>query len=204
MLASAAVALSPFFSIASNVEIARSQTATGQTQPIAPDQTVGPRGVVVLRPQGTATGDQTPGPVPAPPPPAPPPLPAPVVKTCDRPFAHGDVTLGRTGDFRTALRKRLARKSGAVIVNIASPFSVSGSTPIELAPWLAEVKASGGIVSVDTYCQESRGFFSFLRNMFGSVPQNAYGAADSYDAVFHVDGLVGVVTQVEFRPRTVP
>ena len=91
-----------------------------------------------------------------------------------------------------------------MIVDIAHPFSVSGTTPADLAPWLGAVKASGGIVSVDTYCQDSRGFFSFLRGLFGSTPTNAYAAADGYDAVFHVDGLVGVVTQVEFRPRTVP
>jgi hypothetical protein len=126
-----------------------------------------------------------------------------VVRTCDHPFAHSDVTLGASGGFRNALRDHLARKAGPVIVDIAEPFAVSGPTPPELAPWIAEVKSSGGIVSVDTYCAETRGFFSFLRGLFGSPAQNAYAAADSYDVVLHVDGLVGAVTQVEFKPRSV-
>jgi hypothetical protein len=192
--------LSPFLTAILDAQAVWSQTPAGQKGTISPDQTVGTRGVIVLRPSGISTSDQTPTPVSTP---TPPPLPAPVVKTCDRPFAHTDVTLGGSGNFRTALRDHLARKSGPVIVDIAKPFSVSGSTPADLAPWLGEVKTSGGIVSVDTYCQDSRGFFSFLRDLFGGGTHNAYGAADGYDAVFHVDGLVGVVTQVEFKPRAV-
>lgn len=199
-LTGAVLVLSPFFTEILHTQAAWSQTPAGQSETISPGQAVGTRGVVVLRPSGLSTSDQTPTPTPVSTP-TPPPLPAPVVKTCDRPFAHTDVTLGGSGNFRTALRDRLARKSGPVIVDIAEPFSVSSSTPVDLAPWLGEVKTSGGIVSVDTYCQDSRGFFSFLRGLFGSGPRNAYGAADGYDAVFHVDGLVGVVTQVEFKPR---
>ena len=105
------------------------------------------------------------------------------------------------GVFRAALRRHLAQKPATVIVDIAEPFAVTGSTPPDLAPWLSEVKASGGIVSVDTYCQESRGFFSFLRGLFGGATRSPYAAVDGYDVVLHVDGLVGVVTQVEFRSR---
>jgi hypothetical protein len=130
-----------------------------------------------------------------------------MVRTCDHPFAKSDVTLGESRGFRNALRDQLVRKAGPtnagpVIVDIAEPFAVSGPTPPELAPWVAEVKSSGGIVSVDTYCAENRGFFSFLRGLFGSPAQSAYAAADTYDVVLHVDGLVGAVTQVEFKPRS--
>ncbi|WP_353230188.1 hypothetical protein [Novosphingobium sp.] len=196
--------------LAPSVTVSMAQAATGQAgtaQPGAiPADKAATRGVIVLHPvaKPAPVPAPAPAPVPAPAPaptPPPPPPPPPVVNTCDRPFVHTDVSLGTTGAFRNALRERLARKSGPVIVDIAEPFPVSGSTPADLAPWLAEVKASGGIVSVDTYCQASRGFFSFLRGLFGGPAQNPFAAADSYDAVLHVDGLVGVVTQVEFKPR---
>lgn len=189
--------------------IVQAQAAAGQddaAQPGAiPADKVATRGVIVLHPVTKPSPNPAPAPSPASDPasaptPAPPP---PVVNTCDRPFAHVDVSLGGAGGFRIALRDRLSRKAGAVIVGIAQPFSFSGSAPAELAPWLAEVKATGGIVSVDTYCHESRGF-SFLRGLFGGPAQNPYAAADSYNAVLHVDGLVGVVTQVEFKPRSAP
>eukprot|EP01037_Dinobryon_pediforme_P017637 gene17637-17842_t len=204
------------------------QTPNPPASTAGPDssRTGNTRGVIILRPaaaapakpapvpQPPAPAPPAPAPVPAPPPPAPPPPaplpppppPSPMVQTCDHPFAKSDVTLGGSGGFRNALRDQLVRKAapakpGPVIVDIAEPFAVSGPTPPELAPWIAKVKSSGGIVSVDTYCAENRGFFSFLRGLFGTPAQNAYAAADTYDVVLHVDGLVGAVTQVEFKPR---
>lgn len=183
--------------------------ATGQTQTATPPpgDNAAARGIIVLRPTAAGT-DPAPAPSPGPVAPAPQPAaqtavpaPAPVVKDCARPFAHSDVTLAGSGNFRNALRRHLARKAGAVIVNLAQPFAVTGTMPEELAPWVKQVKKTGGKVSVDTYCQDSRGLFSMFHGLFDTAAQDAYAAADGYDAVLHVDGLVGAVTQVEFRPR---
>jgi hypothetical protein len=186
-LARVLVLITPLAAAVSTAGLAQDQTTTG-----APDQPMGSRGVIVLHPK---PADATTTPVATP-------VPAPVVKACDRPFAKPDIVLARSAHFHSALQGRLARKSGPVVVSLARPFPVGGSTPAELVPWLNEVKASGGLVSVDTYCQDSRGFMAMLRSLFGKPAGPSFAAVDGYDAVLHVDGLDGVVTQVEFRPRS--
>lgn len=162
------------------------------------------RGVLILRPTETPTPTPAPTPSPAPTPtptPVPTPAPAPVVRDCPRPFVHPDLTLSSGAGFDRALRSRLARH-GTVIVDLALPYAVGDAPPAALAPWLSEVKASGGIVRVATYCQESRGMFgNFLKKLFGGGESKSYKAADSYDAVLHSNGLDQRITQVEFAPR---
>lgn len=197
----------------------------------APPPPVHTRGVTILRnaPQGSAkegvapvapvsdaalpTPAPTPAPAPAPAPvvtptvePAPAPQPVsepeqPTMQTCDRPFARPQVTDSGTAAFTPALRKALGGAAASVVVDMRQPFSVNGPTPPELVPWLNQVKASGGIVSVKQYCQVSRGFFSFLRGLFKQPAQDPYAAANGYDVLMHVDGLVGDVTQIEFTRR---
>lgn len=139
---------------------------------------------------------------PKPAPPAPARLTAPVIKPCPRPFATPDLALGATPRFEKALRTRLAARRGRVVVDLAQPYAAGADAPAALAPWLEEVKASGGIVSVDQYCRRGRGAFgNFLKTLLGGASRNPYKAARSYDAVLHADALDMVVTQVEFVPR---
>ena len=141
------------------------------------------------------------------------PAPLPIVRQCPRPFprpslrldaAAGDGAPGQASDaFNAALRHRLGKKT-VVVVDMTRPFSTDGAIPAELAPWVSEVKASGGHVTTVSYCQANRGLFSALRGLFGGHPTNIYAAADTFDLVFHVDGAKAVVTQVEFHPRAAP
>lgn len=103
-----------------------------------------------------------------------------------------------------ALFRRKLEHHGVVVVDLTHPLYLSGRMPADLAPWVSEVKNSGGHVSTVSYCQASRGLFSALRGLFGGHPENPYAAADSYDLVFHIDGAQGAVTQLEFRPRATP
>ncbi|GGZ10171.1 hypothetical protein [Novosphingobium colocasiae] len=208
----AAICHTAVYGAATKTSAAPSPDTTTPEQTTAPTHT---RGVKILRnaPQGSAKegiADPAPAPAPQPVPPQPaPPLPAPpapepeppTVQTCERPFARAQVTDDASPAFTTALRKQLTKKSASVVVNMAQPFPVNDPTPAELVPWLNQVKASGGIVSVKQYCQVSRGFFSFLRGLFKQSTQDPYAAANGYDVVMHVDGLVGEVTQVEFKLR---
>lgn len=127
--------------------------------------------------------------------------PSPLLKACSRPFDHSVASVGRTAGFNRTLAAALRRKPASAVVDLPQPFKVGDDAPATLAPWLTQVKASGGIVSATEYCRESRGMFSFLGRMFGGAKQSAFKAADGYDAVLHVDGLDQKVTQIEFKRR---
>ena len=188
--------------------------AAGGTATLASAQTIGQeqaRGVMVLRPTEAPAPVPTPLPAPTPTPtPVPTPLPlavrpaAPVIKPCPRPFARADLVLGSGASFDRRLRTLLAARRGSVIVDLAAPYPVDAAPPAPLSPWLDNVKGSGGLVTVDSYCQASRGLFgNFLKKMFGASPDAAgYAAAAGYDAVLHVDGTDQRVTQVQFVRRT--
>ena len=161
-------------------------TAFAQNQP----SKVHSRGVVVVRP--TQTVDQPVAPVSTP------------AKTCTRPFAKPDLSLSsnvETASFDKALDKRLDRHHKIVVVDLRQPAAIGADLPPQLQPWLAAAKSGGGGVSVDQYCQTTRGLFSFLRRIAVKDPRPIYASAALYDVVFHVDGRDQVVTQVEFRPR---
>ena len=84
--------------------------------------------------------------------------------------------------------------SNHAVVVFASP---AGSAPVvrgKLVP--------GGKLSVETYCQDSRGLFgNFFRKLFAASDAKPYAPADQFDAVLHVDGLDQKVTQVTFVRR---
>jgi hypothetical protein len=161
------------------------------------------RGVIVLKPVEESPPQPSPASdaIPSPAPPKAPQLPQPVIKSCPRPFAHPDVSLATTERFDRALRSHLQAKSGSVIVDIDVPFAVGAEAPPPLKPWLAEARSAGGLVTVDEYCQESRGFFAFLSKLFTGDGASRYAAVDSYDVILHVNGLDQLVTQIEFKPR---
>ena len=181
------------------------------------------RGVMILRPNATPTPVATPTPAPTPvpnpiptpvpiPTPAPTPVPVrpvpvapplPVVKDCPRPFAHPDLVLDGSAGFDRALKRRLSSHRGRVVIDLVNPYTVDGTPPAQLVPWIAEVRSSGGLVRVESYCQVSRGFFgNFFKKLFsGGGNAKPYQAADRYDVVLHLDGLDQKVTQIEFAPR---
>ncbi len=165
----------------------------------------GERGVVVLRAQPLAAAEPTPAPAvvatPAPPPMPGGPAPSPIFKPCPRPFPATAATLGTSG-FDKAVTRALRAKPAVAVVDVAAPFAVGDAPPAALTPWLSQVKASGGLVSADEYCRDSRGMFGWIGRMVRAVRGVSYAAADGYDAVLHVDGLDQKVTQVEFRRRT--
>lgn len=127
--------------------------------------------------------------------------PSPLLKQCPRPFDHVATSTAQAGKFNRTLATALRRKPVSAIVDVSQPYKVGDDTPAMLAPWLAQVKASGGIVSAQEYCRDTRGLFSFLRRILGGNKQAAFKSVDGYDAVLHVDGLDQKVTQVEFRRR---
>lgn len=182
-----------------HLNAARAQTPPPPSSPAAD---TGTRGIIVLRPVAPAV-EPAPAPVVAPvpaPPPPPPPVEA-AQQPCRRPFDHPEVRLTGAEGFAAALRHRLARRHGPVVVDLAQPSPIGAAMPAELAPWLRQVKSSGGTVTVDSYCAQSRGLFGMFRGLFGAGTPDGYAAADGYDAVLHVDGAVAAVTQVEFKPR---
>lgn len=153
------------------------------------------RGVMIIKP--TESAEQSPVKI------APPPL----AKSCSRPFARPDILLApnvEAASFDKALDRELDRRRKAVVVDLRQPAAIGGDLPSQLQPWLTEAKSTGGVVSVDQYCQTTRGLFSFLRKLVTKEPKKVYAAASLYDVVFHVDGRSQVVTQVEFRPRAKP
>ena len=109
--------------------------------------------------------------------------------------------MGESASFDKALKSKLRRGRNVVTLDLAKPYAINTSAPAPLGPWLEEIKSSGGIVAVKSYCEGGRGFFDFLAKMFESKPQNAYKAVRRYDAMLHVDAVDQVVTQIEFTPR---
>lgn len=114
------------------------------------------------------------------------------------------MSVGDQSKFTSRLRARLASGQQSIIVDIDKPFPPRADAPALLAPWLNEVKATGGSITIAQYCQDSRGFFSFLKKLFGGGEADGYAAAARYDAVLHLDGLDQVVTQVQFKRRAAP
>jgi hypothetical protein len=155
----------------------------------------------------TATLADTPTPQPGPPPP-PPPAPLAIFKSCPRPFGRSDIAITaaspETPRFDALLRARLIRRQPSVVVDMTAPFAVESGAPPELSAWLTQVKATQGVVTMRQYCEQSRGFMSFLNKMFTGTRTSRYAAADGYDAVLHIDGVDQRVTQVEFRLRGKP
>lgn len=152
-----------------------------------------------------------PAPAPAPPPEPHPPAPQPVVapapppmviKPCPLPFAQADLRTDTSG-FDRKLRGKLKPQARTVIVTLAAPYPASAEAPAPLGPWLNEVKASDGNVTVLPYCtQMTRGFFGkLMASLFGDKPKAPYKTARGYDAVLHANALDNVITQVEFVPR---
>ena len=183
------------------------QAVPQATQPAVPPPAMPPvaetgtRGIIIVRPPVAAV-EPAPQPAPVPvvaPAPSPPVMAQP--RACPRPFGHPDIRLTGSDSFPAALRRQLLRKRGPVVVDLVHPSPVGNSLPPELAPWLKQVKAAGGTVTVDSYCAQSRGLFGMLRGLFGAGAVDTYAVADGYDVVLHVDGVAGAVTQVEFKPR---
>jgi len=127
--------------------------------------------------------------------------PARVLKFCARPFATPDLTLGVTRDFDQALSHALAGDK-AVVVDLAEPFADHAAPPAALTPWLSEVRAAGGQVTVTQYCDAARGALgSWVAGIFGHRGSGLYRVARRYNAVLHADALDRVITQVEFAPK---
>lgn len=168
------------------------------------------RGVIVLRPS-TVAPNVAPAPIPPVPPRPVPPTPAPprptpiVPDVCPRPVAHPELSAPATANGVPVFNKSLARslKTGrsSVVVDIATPFALDGEAPSALRPWLAAVKGSGGLLTVEQYCQQSRGLISFIRRLLAIDGDKSYREARRYDVIFHADGSLSQVTQVEFRLR---
>jgi hypothetical protein len=176
------------------------QPAPQATPPaVPPVADTGTRGIIIVQPT-VAAAEPAPQPAPVPVVAPAPPVTAPP-KACPRPFDHPDIRLTGSDSFPAALRRHLLRKRGPVVVDLVHPSPVGNSLPPELAPWLKQVKAAGGTVTVDSYCAQSRGLFGMLRGLFGAGAADTYAVADGYDVVLHVDGVAGAVTQVEFKPR---
>lgn len=128
---------------------------------------------------------------------------APVIKACPRPIERPDLVLADAAGFDRALKARLSARRGRVVIDLAQPYAMNGEPSAALRPWLDEVQASGGIVTVNSYCQKGRGAFGdFFKKLMGSgKPKSPYRAARTYDVVLHADALDQRVTQVEFTPR---
>lgn len=209
--------------LAASVAAAAALLAIGAAAPVAAQQGAKAgeaRGVIVLRPT-TAPAEPaavtpavaqpaivTPAlaapavaPAPAAVVPGRPTTPSPLMKACSRPFASTAASLGQDARFDRTLATALRARPASAVVDLAQPFAVDADTPAALTPWLGQVKASGGLVTAQEYCRESRGVFGFLRRLVSGGGQSAYKAAAGYDAVLHVDGLDQKVTQVEFRRR---
>lgn len=160
------------------------------------------RGVRILE----AQPDPEPAPVkPAPAPPKPAPKPTPVIKFCSRPFDKPDLTLAAQTTFDRDLGASLKTRK-RVVVDLDKPYKDEAAAPAAIAPWLSEVKAGGGTVTVKEYCEAARGNLgTWLANIFGSkpaTPQSPYRAARQYNVILHADALDKVITQVEFAPKT--
>ena len=186
--------------LAAAVLAATVSAASAQTPP-APVNTQS-RGVIVLPPKAGSPPDQaSPADAAPPTPPRPVPVVAPVIRECARPFAQPDVVLADAGGFDKALAAKLKGRR-AVVVDLAQPYKMGGTPPPALAPWFAEVRASGGSVTASQYCQGARGMFgNWLSKLFGAKPGKPYKAVDGYNAVLHVNALDQQVTQLEFAPR---
>ena len=168
------------------------------------------RGVQVLEAGQAATSDTAvvPAPTPVAPTPSRPvfvvvPVTHPVVRTCDRPFAKADMTLG-TKSFDRRLAEAL-RNGGPVLVDVADPYDPAGAPPSTLSPWLSASKAGGGAVTVTPYCTAGRGVFrDWVEDVVGHVSGRIYRLARNYDVVLYADAARRKVTQVQFKPRSSP
>lgn len=167
----------------------------------APLQGEESRGVRILAPDDTGPPPIPPKAPAATPPPPKVPLRAPVIQACQRPFAAPDLKLDDKPGFERRLGGKL-RLRRRVVVDLAVPYGEKAAAPAALAPWLAEIQASGGTVQVKPYCEGTRSLFGdWLAELFATKPANPYRAARRYDAVLHADALDHVITQVEFTPR---
>ena len=125
----------------------------------------------------------------------------PIIKPCDRPYAQTALRLDTDTRFARSL-ERIMKLRKPFVVDLAVPYASGGEIPAQLAPWLSEIKSSGGSVTVANYCNNTRGGFgNWLSRLFGGDPGKMYRPARLYDAVLHANSVDRVVTQVEFLPR---
>lgn len=126
---------------------------------------------------------------------------------CPLPISHSDlrVDLVRMGSdkFDRDLSRRLEKAKQDVTLEIAVPFSAEQEPPANLSRWLQAIRSSGGNVTTSQYCAKTRGFFSFLRRILGAKKVDRLDAAQSYDAIVHVNGIDQTVTQIQFQRRPV-
>jgi len=128
----------------------------------------------------------------------------PIIKLCSRPFAKPDLRLDV--DFDRRLGRQL-RAQKALVIDLPQPYPERAAPPAALTPWLSEVEASGGTITVKQYCSAARGGLGSWLAKIGRVLRgnatapNRYAAARNYNVVLHSDALDKVITQVEFTPR---
>ena len=154
--------------------------------------------------RGVRILEAEPEPAPAAKPVATPPAPPRVLKFCDRPFDKPDLTLASASIDKDLAAGLKTRKR--VVVDLTKPYKNDDAAPAAIAPWLAEVKAGGGQVTVKEYCEAARGALgTWLAKLFSAKPAPAveplYRPARQYDVILHADALDKVITQVEFAPK---
>lgn len=181
--------------LAGSAALAQASYATiGPTVP----STAKSKGVRVIRPDEPATVNALQPSTP---------VAGPVIKFCNRPFAQPALKLGADLDRRLASELR-ARKT--LVVDLPQPFPERAAPPAALAPWLSEVEAAGGTVTVKQYCSAAKGGLGSWLTKISRVLRgdgktaNPYAAARNYNVVLHADALDRVITQVEFTPKAAP
>lgn len=124
---------------------------------------------------------------------------------CEPPLRNADIRTGRFGNDTTKFDREFSRKLNAakqpVSLDISEPWPVDAEPPMLVGRWLEEIKASGGKISNNEYCQKSRGLFSFFGRLLKRKPVDRFAAVKSYDAVLQINGADRMVTQILFRRR---
>ena len=194
----------------SGVAQARSATPLGEYRgvKVLEAEPTPPEVPAVVAPAPVAPAPVTADPAPSPPPTVaatvtthPAPAPIRVLHFCDRPFAQPDLTLGSDANFDQDLSRAL-KTHAHIVVDLTQPYPDQGAAPAALEPWLAEVKANGGLITVKQYCEAARGNLgSWLASILGIHAGGLYRTARQYDVILHTDALDHVITQVEFSPK---